>query len=252
VGSAGLPLENGAFRFRRVDGFDTNGIAFIGNYWGEANAESIARLSPDLIVGDAFAIDHYELHSQIAPTVLIDVHGQPLDAALMQFAALVGRTEQAAAFGEAYTARVAALREALGERAETLSVSVITDGDAGQFYRADTGQALGTVMEALDLLRPAAQQGESSFDAFSLETLPEHDADVVLVINFSGDNGAPAFETFINAPIFGTLAAQRAGQVFVIDGTQTVGAGWSKMDAFLAELERILLAPELRTDVVEE
>jgi iron complex transport system substrate-binding protein len=184
--------------------------------------------------------------------VLIDVHGQPLDIALMQLAALVGRTEQAAAFREAYTARVAALREALGERAETLSVSVITDGDTGQFYRADTGQALGTVMQALDLLRPAAQQGESSFDAFSLETLPEHDADVVLVINFSGDNGDPAFDAFINAPIFGTLAAQRAAQVYVIDGTQTVGAGWSKMDAFLAELERILLAPELRTDVVEE
>lgn len=252
VGSAGLPLENGAFRFRRVDAFDTSGIEFIGNYWGEANAETIARLSPDLIVGDAFGVDYYDLHSQIAPTVLIDVHGQPLDTALMEFAALVGRTEQAAAFREAYIARVAALRTALGERADTLSVSVITDGDTGQFYRADTGQALGTVMDALDLLRPAAQQGESSFDAFSLETLPDHDADVVLAINFTGDSGDPAFESFINAPIFSTLAAQRAGQVYVIDGTQTVGAGWSKMDAFLAELERILLAPELRTDVVEE
>ncbi|MGB9752284.1 ABC transporter substrate-binding protein [Roseiflexus castenholzii] len=252
IGSAGLPLESEGFRFRRVDDFDTSGIAFIGNYWGEANAETIARLQPDLIVGDAYGVDYYDLHSQIAPTVLIDVHGRPLDEALLDFAALVGRSDQAARLRDAYVARVAALLEALGERKDSLSVSVITAGDAGEFYRADTGQALGTVMSDLDLLRPAPQQGEGRFDAFSLETLPDHDADVVLVINFAGDAGDPGFDAFINSPIFQTLAATRAGQTYVIDGTQTAGAGWTKMDAFLTELERILLAPELDVDVVTE
>jgi hypothetical protein len=41
-------------------------------------------------------------------------------------------------------------------------------------------------------------------------------------------------------------------QTYIIDGTRTVGAGWSKMDAFLSELERILLAPELDVDIVTE
>lgn len=252
IGSAGLPLESGGFRFRRVDDFDSSGIAFIGNYWGEANAETIARLQPDLIVGDAYGVDYYDLHSQIAPTVLIDVHGRPLDEALLDFAALVGRSDQAARLRDAYMARVAALLEALGERKDSLSVSVITNGEGGEFYRADTGQALGTVMSDLDLLRPAPQQGEGSFDAFSLETLPDHDADVVLVINFASDDSAPGFDAFVKSPIFQTLAAARAGQTYVIDGTQTVGAGWTKMDAFLAELERILLAPDLDVNVVAE
>lgn len=252
VGSAGQPLESGGFRFRRVADFETSGIAFVGNYWGEANAESITRLNPDLIIGDAFGADYYDLHSQIAPTVLIDVHGRPLDEALLDFAALVGRGAQAAELRAAYQQRVAALLDALGERKDTLSVSVITSGDPGQFYRADTGQAIGTVMDALNLPRPTPQRGEGSFDAFSIEALPDHDADVVLVINFAGDGQDPGFDALVTSPLFTTLAAARAGQTYVIDGTLTVGAGWSKMDAFLAELERILLAPELKVDVIRE
>jgi iron complex transport system substrate-binding protein len=129
-------------------------------------------------------------------------------------------------------------------------MSVITAGDSGEFYRADTGQALGTVMSDLALLRPAPQQGED--DTFSVETLPQHDADVVLVINFGGEDQDPNFTAFVNSPLFTSLAAARAGQVYIIDGTRTVGAGWSKMGAFLSELERILLAPDLAVDVVVE
>lgn len=252
VGSAGQPLEDGSFRFRRTADFDTTGIAFVGNYWGEANAEAILALQPDLIIGDAFGADYYDLHSQIAPTVLIDVQGQALDQALMEFAALVGRTQQATARHEAYQARIADLLAELGERKERLSISVITAGESGEFYRADTGQALGTVMADLDLLRPAPQQDTGSYNAFSLETLPAHDADVVLVINFAGEGQDPNFDAFINAPIFQALGAARAGQTYVVDGTQTVGAGWSKMDAFIAELENILLNPDLDVDVVQE
>lgn len=38
----------------------------------------------------------------------------------------------------------------------------------------------------------------------------------------------------------------------MIDGTQTVGAAWGKMNAYLDELERILLDPDLDVDVVQE
>jgi iron complex transport system substrate-binding protein len=253
VGSAGQPLEDGGFRFRRVADFDTSGVAFVGNYWGEANAETITRLQPDLIIGDAFGVDYYDLHSQIAPTVLIDVHGRPLDESLLDIADLVGQSDVAVGLHTAYQERIAALLDALGERKERLSISVITAGDSGEFYRADTGQALGTVMSDLDLLRPAPQQGEGGFvDAFSLEMLPQHDADVVLVINFGGEDQDPNFTAFVNSPLFTTLAAARAGQTYIIDGTNTVGAGWSKMDAFLSELERLLLAPELDVNVVAE
>lgn len=80
----------------------------------------------------------------------------------------------------------------------------------------------------------------------------EHDADVLLVFDFSGEGQSPETEAFLTSPVFRALAVSQAEQVYVIDGTETVGAAWGKMTAYLAELERILLEPELNTDVIVE
>lgn len=253
TGSACHIREDGSRIFRRTEDFDTTAITCVGAYWGEANAEAIALLQPDLIVGYEFNREFYDLHSQIAPTVLVQVFDRPLPVALLEFADLVNRTEQAEALQAAYEERIRGLLAQLGERKAALSISVISAGDeAGQFYRADTGQALGTVMSALDLLRPDAQQGAGSFEPYSIETLPAHDADVVLVINYAGEGQDPNFDAFVNSPLFTSLAAARAEQVYIIDGTKTVGAAWSKMNAFIDELERILLDSNLDVNVVQE
>jgi iron complex transport system substrate-binding protein len=107
-------------------------------------------------------------------------------------------------------------------------------------------------MGDLDLLRPAPQQGAGDFEPFSLETLSEHDADVVLVIDYSEEDQDPNFEALVESPLYRSLAAYEAGQAYVIDGTRTVGAAWARMGAFLDELERILLDPDLDTGVVRE
>lgn len=254
IGSAGQLLEDGGSRFRRVQGYDTAGIEFIGGYWGESNIESITALDPDLIVSHEFAEDFYDLHSQVAPTVMIQIFDRPLDEVLMDFADLVGRTERAQELRAAYSARIQGLLDALGDRKESMSISVITAGNnPGEFYRADQGQAVGTVMNDLDLLRPEAEQNAlETREYLSIESLPEHDADVMLVFDFSGEGQDPNFDAFINSPIFTSLAASQAGQVYIIDGTQTVGAAWGKMNAFIDELERILLDPALDVDVVQE
>lgn len=254
VGSAGQLLEDGGSRFRRTAGYGTADIAFVGAYWGESNIESIAVLQPDLIVSHEFAEEFYDLHSQIAPTVMIQIFNRPLPEALLDFAELVGRTDRAEELQAAYNERVDKLLAALGDRTETLSISVIAAGEnPSEFYRADQGQAVGTVMDDLDLLRPKAEQANlEEREYFSVETLPEHDADVMLVFNFSGEAQDPNFDAFINSPIFTSLDVAQARQVYIIDGTETVGAAWGKMDAYLDELERILLDPKLNVDVVQE
>jgi iron complex transport system substrate-binding protein len=253
VGSAGLPLEDGNFLFRRVAGFDTSGITFVGSY-GEPNLEAIALLKPDLIIGPPFQADIYEALSAIAPTVLIDVHERPLDEALLDFATLVNATEQAGAMRAAYQARVAELREALAERRDRLTVSIITPGDdSGQFYNEASSQATGTVVRALDLLRPAPESGPDAFSDYrSVEKLPEHDADVMLIVSYAGEEQDPVLDAFVASPILNALGVAQAEQVYVLDGLSVVGAGWSKMETLLDELERILLAPELNVDVVQE
>lgn len=252
VASAGLIGEDGAQSFRRTDGFDTSGIEFVGAY-GEPNAEAIAAQLPDLIVGYEFDGDYYDTLAEIAPTVLVQIFDRPLDEALMDFARLVGRAERGEELRAEYEDRIEGLLDGLGDRREQLSISVITAGDPGQFYRADTGQAIGTVVERLDLLRPAPQQDEASFDeTFSVEQVADHDADVVLVIDFSGEDRDPGFSALFDSPLFANLAASQAGQAHVVDGTVTVGAAWARMGRFLDEVERILLDPELDVDVVDE
>lgn len=253
VGSAGLPLEDGNFLFRRVADFDTSGIEFIGSY-SQPDLEAIALLQPDLIIGPPFQADIYDALSAIAPTVLIDVHERPLDEALLDFATLVNASERAGELRAEYQARVAGLREALAARRDQLTVSIITPGDdSGQFYNEASGQATGTVVRALDLLRPAPESGPDAYtDYRSIETLPEHDADVMLIISYAGEERDPVLDGFVGSPILQALGVAQAEQVYVVDGLSVVGAGWSKMDTFLDQLEGILLAPELNVDVVRE
>ena len=252
VASAGFVEEDGTETFRRVEGFDTSGIEFVGGY-GQPNAEAVANQRPDLIVGYEFDEDYYDTLSQIAPTVLVRIFDRGLDEALLDFADLVGRLDRARQLQAAYARRTDSLLEKLGDRRDDLSVSVISSGESsGQFYRADVGQALGTVMGDLNLPRPAPQRGAGDFDPFSLETISKHDADVVLVVNYSEEGQDPNFRALVESPLYRSLAAYEADQAYVIDGTETVGAAWARMGAYLGDLERILLAPDLDANVVRE
>lgn len=253
VGSAGQLREDGSFQFRRVADFDTSDIEFIGEY-GEPNLESIALLQPDLIIGPPFQADIYDDLSAIAPTVLIDVHERPLDEGLMDFATIVNATEQAEQFKAEYEANVAEFLEALGERREQLTVSIITPGYvSGQFYNEAGSQATGTVVQALDLLRPGPEQGpEPGREYRSLEVLSEHEADVMIIISYTGEEQDPLFDDFVNSPILNSLGVAQAEQIYIVDGLAVVGAGWSKMNTFIDELETILLEPTLDVDVVQE
>lgn len=251
VGSAGLLDTDGSTSFRRTEGFDTSGVTFTGPY-GEPNLEAVAALGPDLVVGYEFDEEFYDDLSDLAPTVLVQVFDRPLTEALEQFAEVVGAEERAAELRSAYDARIAELQDLLGERLDTLSVSVISAGDPGTFYRADVGQAMGTVVDDLGLTLVEEQAADDGSEANSTERLTGRDADVVLVVDYSGEQSEPDPGTaaILDNPLYERLAAVEAGQAHVIDGTRVVGAAWARMDAFLDVLEEHL--GEARDDVVDE
>jgi iron complex transport system substrate-binding protein len=249
VGSVGGIGPTGEPIFRRTEGFDTTGVAHLGACC-EVDVEAVAAQRPDLIVGYEFNDDVYDQLSAIAPTVLVQIFDRPLTEALLEFGDLAGERAQAEEQLAAYEARVASLRERLGPRLETLSVSVLTPGDPGTFFRGDDGQAVGTVMADVDPLRPAAQTGPVSEDAVSVERLADVDADVVLLLDFSGEERAGGDAAITSAPTWRQLRAVQAGQAHVVDATTTVGAAWARMGAFLDVLEEHLLSA--RDDVVVE
>lgn len=247
VGSAGLLADDGTQTFRRTEGFDTSGAEFTGPY-GEPNVEKVLTLDPDLVVGYEFDEDDYDDLSRVAPTVLVQIFDRPLTDALLEFGDLVGRRAEAEQMQQEYEQRIADLREALGGRTETLSVSVLGAGDPGTFDRVDVGQAIGTVMDDLDLPRVPAQLADDGQQASSLEQLETRSADVVLVVDFSGDGQDPGIGALLDSPTYTRLPAVQAGQTHVVDGTRTVGAAWARMGAFLDVLEEYL--PGARDDVV--
>ncbi|MGY1836059.1 ABC transporter substrate-binding protein [Blastococcus sp. SYSU DS0510] len=249
AGSAGMVGEDGSTKFRRTEGFDTSGIAFTGAY-GEPNLGAVTAVEPDLIVGYEFDEEFYDDLSRIAPTVLVQIFDRPLTEALVEFGELVGRADEARAMQAEYEARVADLRAQLGDRVDSLSVSVLGAGDPGTFGRGDSGQAVGTVMDDLGLPRTAAQLADDGEESYSLEQLSTRDADVVLVLDFTGDRQDPGLTAMMDSPTYQRLAAVQAGQAHVVDGTVTVGAAWARMNNFLDVLEQHLLPA--RDDVVVE
>lgn len=254
VGSAGLvDAETGDTTFRRTEGFDTSDVEFVGAY-GEPNAEAVAALRPDLVVGYEFDADYADQLASVAPFVGIQIFGRRLPEALLELGDVVGRLDRAEELQEQYDARVAALRERLRETHPDLTVSILAPETGGQFYLGDEGQAVGTVAYDLDLGRPAAQSGSdrlggSFTDAISIEVVEDHDADVLLVLDYGGDATSGTYDAatqeFLDNPLVQRTQAAQRGQVVVVDGSRTVGAAWARMGAFLDELERVLLDESL-------
>lgn len=250
VGSAGH-IENGVQVYRRTAGYDTTGITFVGSYGG-ADREAVAALEPDLIVGTPYPAGLYELYSPVAPTVVIDMFNQPLDDALMQFADLAGRTEEAEDLREDLRAQAAATRAALGDRFEETTVSVINYWD-GNFWGANPVSSFGMIQEYLGLVRPDYEAGlGSNREHKSWETLvDDHSADVMVLITFA-DQGGEVAQQFLDHPAVRAMPVSQAGQIFSVDGTEFGGASWGAVSRGLEIFSGILLRQGLNRDLVIE
>lgn len=253
IASYGREADDGTTTFRRVQGYDTSDVVGLGDFL-EPDLEAIAAQRPDLIIADELGGDElFDELSRIAPTVVVQVFDRPLTEALEDFAAVVGREDRAAELRAEYEARIEQFRESLGDDLDRTSVSLLAGGEAGTFFQADGGQAQGTVMMDLGLLRPEPQREPFGTDTeFSLEQLPEHDADAVFVVAFGGEEDDPGAIEIVDSGLWAGLAATQAGQSSTIDGTESVGSAWGKMDVFLDQLEDVLLSDDFDPDVVQE
>lgn len=251
VGSAGLIDDNGNAIFRRTEGFDTSGITHVGSYDAPV-AEQIFALKPDLIVG-AFE-DEDGTYGKLAPYAGIEVFGQSLADALMDFAEVVGKTDTATELRNKYDERIQRLKGEIAGRHPDLTVTFVSTFEPGVAIVQDSGQALGTVAHDLDLGRPAAQSKidrlgrdvQNNPVQFSIENLGSSiDADVIFVVDYSADDGDRTTYDLIASPIWQSLEAAKRDQMYVIDGGTAVGAAWARMDVVMDILEDKLLAEGL-------
>ncbi len=255
IASAGHINSEGDQIFRRMEGYDTSDVTWIGSYRG-VDTEAVAAMEPDLIIASPWPEDAVSTFDAIAPVVVIDMFNQPLEDALFQFADVVNKTEQASALQADLNAKAQAVRDSLGTRLDTTTLSVVTrEYDGPGFYPIEPTQAFGAIRRALaPTMTPMEDNWETDRDVKSLEVIGDHQADVMFFLTFDADEGGDSaeFEDFMNEAIVQATPVAQAGQVFVLNGSTMVGSGWGKIENGLDQISAVLLQDDLNRDLVVE
>ncbi len=210
-------------------------------YGSELDLEAVAAAQPDVIVGVSIpttAAAEAQLQ-EIAPTTVID-YAAGWDAQLDSVAAALGREDEAAD-----------LRDRLEEETDTLAADLEEAGragtvtsvvaDNGGFFSPPTATAVGSVLSAVGLARPPAQEqaGDptSPFALFTAETLSEHDGDELFLLS----GGPYLTEGLTGSPLWPGLRAVQGGAVHEVSGEVWLSASAFSVDWVLDDVRAALL-----------
>ncbi|VEP12973.1 Iron siderophore-binding protein [Hyella patelloides LEGE 07179] len=230
-------------RGRQLKG-KAEGVTSLGK-GSQINIEKIAELNPDLIVGFFMNLQQYELFSQIAPTVKLEL--EYLDGtwkdSLLKVAEILDRIEQAQNAIALYEQRVIKLRKAIEEQLGDVTVSVI------RFYADKNVQFdtifsfAGTIFEEAGISAPPQQLPfATNKDVFSvsisLEKLELIDGDVLFVMldPDSEDN----FQRYQGSPLWQKLNVVQHDHVYTVDSGYWYLGNIMAANAILDDLEQYL------------
>jgi iron complex transport system substrate-binding protein len=252
VGSVGHTQAGGDRIFRRTADYDTSNVQYVGEY-GEPNLEAIAALKPDLILGGQFDIDetNYDLLSQIAPTVVIEVFTRPV-ASVMDDLALLTNTQNAAADLKArYDSRIAEVKAALVDPS-AITLSIITPYNAEFYFDASEYDNGVAVARDLGLQIPALHEqaiAQGDYPSYSLELLKEADGDALFILDYGTEGQASEYsvDNIRSSPLFGTLNAVQKDQAFVIDPSRMGGVSYGGLFGMIDAIEQHLTGKSLDT-----
>jgi iron complex transport system substrate-binding protein len=162
----------------------------------EPSFERLYKLKPDLIVGEVWANNaHYDLLSQIAPTIVLDRDGkQQWQRRIRIVAEALGDSEKVQQAIAAHDRRLADTRAQLASVvAAHPRILLIRSGQLNQTIALSNGSDFeGGLLEELGFqvvsLPKQSLTGESP-SAISLEVLPQFDADIIIIQGSSRDRG---------------------------------------------------------------
>lgn len=223
-------------------GDQTEGIEVVGTI-GEPSLEKIAALDPDLILSNKIRNEStYAQLSAIAPTVFAEELGAGWQDSFDLYAEALGKAEAGAQIVTDYHARLEALQGGIGERANTLSISVIRflSGDSARVYQ--TGSYIGRILQDARLQRPAAQQRtDEVWTELNKELLGDADGSVIFYGVYGQDDETPLAD-FESDLLWDTLSAVQNGEVYrVPDEYWYVALGYGAANKVIDDLETYLL-----------
>jgi len=233
IAGAGFP----AYLADAVKGVETVGTI------EQPSVEAIAALQPDLILSSKLRHESiYDQLSQLAPTVFTEEVGVAWKENFGLHAEALGRTEEAERLGREYQRKIAAFREAMGDRRAGTEASVVRSvGDEVRIYLKES--FIGTILEDAGLSRPGPQDVEDFSATATRETIPDLDGDVMFLARYGDDHRL--LETLMDSPLWDRLEVVRSERLYrVPDDLWFLGIGNLAARLVVDDLERILVAGE--------
>lgn len=192
----------------------------------DPDVEAVAAARPDLILasGHATTIATYDSYPALAPTVVV-----PYDAdwqsQLDVVATALGRDQRGSEVADVIEGAVAQLHDDLAEQDLAGTTISVLGSRGGTPYAFPTSGLPGHLLDDIGTARPAAQQhpadDPASLIMFSPETLADHDADVLILLDSAA---ADTEQVIIESPLFPTLGAVRAGHDDTVNADMWLGA----------------------------
>lgn len=206
----------------KLDGVEVVGTA------QQPSLEKILQLDPDLIITlEGEGHDRlYDRLSQIAPTVVVPSERQ-IFPEVRFLGEVFDRADRAQALLDRYEQRLQELREAMGDRIDTLEVSLIRFLPEGVRIEGNSYN-VGKILKDAGFRRPPAQQIQRPITV-SLESIEKIDGDVIFANTLSSpklqNEANRTLKRYQQHPLWSKLKAVRNDRVYYVDPELWSGNG---------------------------
>ncbi|WRP05988.1 iron-siderophore ABC transporter substrate-binding protein [Rossellomorea aquimaris] len=213
----------------------------------ELNMEAIAKLQPDLIIGNKMRQEEqYNQLKDIAPTVMAETLRGNWKENFELYAKAVNKEEKGQEVLTQYDQRIEDLKGKLGDKLnQEVSMVRFLAGDV-RIYHKDSFS--GVILDQLGFARPEGQDVDDFAEkGVTKERIPAMDGDVLFYFTYeTGDGEANKLaEEWLNDPLFQNLEVAKQDKVYeVSDAIWNTAGGVMAANAMLDDIEKFFLEQE--------
>ena len=213
----------------------------------ELNVEAIAKLQPDLIIGNKMRQEEqYNQLKEIAPTVMAETLRGDWKENFELYAKALNKEEKGKEVLAEYDQRIEDLKGKLGDKLnQQVSMVRFMAGDV-RIYHKDSFS--GVILDELGFARPEGQDVDDFAEkGVTKERIPAMDGDVLFYFTYeTGDGEANKLaEEWINDPLFQNLEVAKNDKVHEVnDSIWNTAGGVIAANQMLDDIEKYFLEQE--------
>jgi iron complex transport system substrate-binding protein len=210
----------------------------------ELNIEAIAKLQPDLIIGNKMRQEEqYNQLKEIAPTVMAETLRGNWKENFELYAKALNKEEKGQEVIAEYNQRIEDIKTELGDKLDQkVSMVRFMAGDV-RIYHKDSFS--GVILDQLGFARPEGQDvNDFAETGVTKERIPAMDGDALFYFTYdTGDGEANSLEEeWINDPLFQNLEVAKNDKVYEVnDAIWNTAGGVIAANKMLDDIEKFFL-----------